>query len=180
MVVTLAMTPIWSVITKAMVEKKYIWLNKLYKIIKIAGIGIVVLQFAFVPCLQFVFDLWLKENSITVNYLTAMAFACFGSVFVYSSMLSTIVCGMARMKLQAIFYAIGIVVKFVLIFSLKDIVGVWDLIVWSNVAVLLPYCIAQHIDLDIYMKKLIKEEKQNNELICEQKIIDHGGDGELR
>lgn len=154
MVVTLALSPIWSVITKAMEEKKYEWLNKLYKIIKLAGLGVIVLQFAAIPFLQLVFDVWLQENTIEVNYAIAVAFACFGGAFVYSSMLSTIVCGMARMKLQAVCYFIGVIVKFVLVYVLASVVNDWSLVVWANAIILLPYCIAQQIDLDSYIKKL--------------------------
>lgn len=162
MVITLAMTPIWSVVTKAYVEKNYIWLNKLYKVIKFAGLGTIVLQFLLVPFLQFIMDIWLGSNSIEVNYLTAIAFACFGSVFVYSSMLSTVVCGMGRMKIQTICYGIGVAVKLLLVFVLSKYVNNWNLVVWSNVVILLPYCIIQQIDLDIYLKKL-KNKKQQEE-----------------
>ena len=166
-IVALALTPIWSVITKAMEERKYEWLNKLYRVIKIVALGVVFLQFAIVPCLQFLFNIWLKENSIQVNYTTAFAFACFGSVFVYSSMLSTIVCGMAKMKLQTICYAVGVVIKFVLVFVLSNVIKDWSVIVWCNTLILLPYCVAQQVELDIYIKKLKKTEEKNNELIHE-------------
>ncbi len=168
-IITLALAPIWSVITKAYVEKNYIWLNKLYRIIKFVGYGTILLQFLLVPVLQFIMNIWLGENTITVNYMTAIAFACFGSVFVYSSMLSTVVCGMARMKLQSICYGVGVVVKFLLILLLSDIVRNWALVVWSNVIILLPYCVIQQIDLDIYMRKLknslINEKENDNEHI---------------
>lgn len=153
MVVTLALTPIWSVVTKAMAEKNFIWIKKLYKIIVIAGFGTCVLQFLLIPCMQFIMDIWLGENSISINYATAIAFACFGSVFVYSSMLSTIVCGLARMKLQAICYGIGIVFKFAFIFIVSRFTNDWNIVVWSNAIILFPYCVAQQIDLNKYIKK---------------------------
>ncbi len=162
MVVTLTMTPIWSVITKAMAEKKYQWIRKLYKTIKWVGLGVILLQFLMVPCIQFIFDIWLQENSIKVNYVTAIAFACFGSVFVYSGMLSTIVCGMAKMKLQTICYVIGVIVKFLLVFGLASIVNNWSIVVWANAIILLPYCIAEQIHLNIYLKKLCKETSVEN------------------
>lgn len=158
MVISLAMTPIWSVVTKAMAEKKYDWLNKLYKLCKLIGLGTIVIQFLFVPIEQFVMDIWLRENSIAVDYMTAISFACFGSVFIYSTILSTFVCGMARMKLQTVSYAIGVVVKFAIVFILAEILKDWTLVVWSNVLILLPYCLIQQIDLDRYLKKL-KENK---------------------
>lgn len=162
MVVTLALTPIWSVVTKAMTEKNFDWLGKLYKIIVIVGLGTCALQFLLVPCMQFIMDIWLGENSISVNYVIAIAFACFGSVFVYSSMLSTIVCGLARMKLQAICYGIGIIFKFIFVLIVSRFTNNWSIVVWSNAIILFPYCVAQQIDLNKYIKKqrLLNQNKE--------------------
>lgn len=152
MVVSLAMTPIWSVVTKALEEKNYTWLKKLYSKIKLTSLGVSLLQFCMIPILQLIFDIWLGKNFIRVNISTAIAFASFGSTFVVSSMLSTIVCGMAKMKVQFIAYLIGVILKFAFIYIFHNIYTGWDLIVWSNVLVLLPYIIIQIIDLNLYFQ----------------------------
>ena len=156
MLVGLAMTPIWSVVTKALEEKDYRWLNKLYSRIKIASLFVVFFQFIMIPILQPVFDIWLGKNYINVDLATAITFASFGSVFVISTMLSTIVCGMARMKVQLISYLLGVTLKFIVIFLLYPLFSSWNLIVWSNVIVLLPYIIIQEIDLNIYFGHKVK------------------------
>ncbi|MBO4972966.1 MAG: oligosaccharide flippase family protein [Clostridia bacterium] len=156
-VLTLAMTPIWSVVTKAIAEKNYAWTKKLYGFLKLIGLGAVVLEFLLIPFLQTIMDIWLGDNSIAVNYGTALAFACFSSVFIYTGILSTVVCGMARMRIQTISYSVAMVVRFILIFIFAQHGGNWDVVVWSTVLVLLPYCIIQHIDLNIYFNKKIKE-----------------------
>ena len=156
-VLTLAMTPIWSVVTKAIAEKNYAWTKKLYGFLKLIGLGAVVLEFLLIPFLQTIMDIWLGDNSIAVNYGTALAFACFSSVFIYTGILSTVVCGMARMIIQTISYSVAMVVRFILIFIFAQHGGNWDVVVWSTVLVLLPYCIIQHIDLNIYFNKKIKE-----------------------
>lgn len=152
MVVTLAVTPIWSMVTKSISEKNFEWLRKLYKILKILGMSAIVFQFLLIPFEQLIMNIWLKERSIDVQIPIAIAFACFGSVFVYSSILSTVVCGMARMKLQAIMYGIGAVVKIAMVLWFSCHTSDWSVVVWSNVLVLLPYCIVQQIDLDRYIK----------------------------
>lgn len=159
MLVALGMTPIWSVVTKALAEKNFVWLNKLYVVIKRIGLLIVILQFLLVPFMQFIMDIWLGKGIVTIKTDTALAFAVFGSVFVISTMLSTIVCGMARMKVQVICYSIGVIMKLIVDFSLYRIYDHWDLIVWSNVLVLLPYIIVQTVDLDIFFSKHIKRQK---------------------
>lgn len=159
MITTLAMTPIWSVITKAMTEKKWNWLSSLYKKIKKIGFLIIMFEFLLIPFMQIIFDLWLGKNVIHIDYLIAFAFACFGSVFVYSSMLSTIVCGMAKMKLQTVCYTIGVVFKFIFIFLISRFTDNWSIVVWVNTIILFPYCILQQIWLDKYFEKKIKGEK---------------------
>ena len=155
MAVTLAMTPIWSIVTKSMVEGNWIWLKKLFNKIKIIGIVIIAMEFLSIPFLQFIFNIWLGENTVTVNYAIALAFAFFGSAFVYSSMLSTIVCGLARMKLQAICYASGVIFKFVFVICVSKITNDWSIVVWSNALLLIPYCIFQQVDLNKFLKSKI-------------------------
>lgn len=157
LVVTLAMTPTWSVVTKACAERNYEWLYKLYRTIKYTGYAAIALQFLFIPFVQPVMNLWLGRNTIEVNYLTAFAFACFGGTFLYCSMLSTIVCGMARMKLQMAFFAGGVVLKLLFVLIVSRLTDNWAIVVWSNVLVLLPYCVAQQIDLNRHLKKLRAE-----------------------
>lgn len=157
MVIMLIMTPIWSVVTKAQAEKNFIWLVSLYKKIKIVGLLVFCLEFALIPCLQFIMNLWLGENSIKVNYVTAIAFAVFGGWFAYSSMLSTIVCGLARMKLQISFYGIGVVLKFIGIIYISQLWDNWVLVIWLNAIILCIYSIAQHISLNkFFSNKIIK------------------------
>ena len=153
MVAMLALTPMWSVITKAMEEQRYDWVRKLYQKLKLAGAAAMVVQFAFIPLQQLVMDFWLGKGSVQVEYQTAIAFACFGSVFLYTSILCTIVCGMSRMKIQMVCYSLGVFGKLALILILAPLVNRWSVVVWSNVLVLLPYCLAQKQDLDRFWEK---------------------------
>lgn len=164
MVINLAMTPIWSVITKAMTEKKWVWLNSLYSKIKKISLLVIVFEFLMIPFMQLVFNIWLGNNAINVDYFISFAFACFGSVFVYSSMLSTIVCGLAKMRLQTICYTIGVVVKFLLILIISNYTNNWSIVVWSNAIILLPYCILQQIWLNQYFNNKIRGEKNNESI----------------
>lgn len=154
---TLAMTPIWSVVTKAIAEENYLWTRKLYRVLKFVGLGATGVEFLLIPFLQPIMNMWLGDNSFKIDYGIALAFACFGSVFIYTGILSTIVCGMTRMKLQTISYSIAMVVRFILIYILAKLGADWSIVVWCTVLVLLPYCVIQHIDLNVYFSKKIKE-----------------------
>lgn len=110
--------------------------------------------------MQLILNIWLAEKSFEVNYLYAVVFACYGSVFIYQSVLSTIVCGIGKMKLQFWFYLIGIVIKFGIIHFGSMLFHSWIIVVAANVIILLPYCIAQQISLNRYIKKLEINELQ--------------------
>ena len=78
----------------------------------------------------------------------AFSFAVFASTFIYSGMLSTMVCGLGRMKLQLYSYGIAVAVKFVVVGLLYETFG------WQMVIVLGLYCIVQQIDLDRYFSHM--------------------------
>lgn len=109
-----------------------------------------------IPFMQIVFDLWLGKGQVDVNVWTAISFASFFGLFVYSGMLSTIASGMTRLKVQASSFAIGLILKLAIDFYFYQYVNDWSLVVWSNVAAFLPYIIWQQVDLDSYFRKLNK------------------------
>lgn len=154
MVVMLAITPIWSMVTKAFEEKKYIWLNNLYQRLKKIGYGIIILEFLFIPFLQPIMNIWLGNESIEVNYFTAISFALFNGTFVMGSIVSSIVCGLERMKLQALVYSVGVILKILLVILLYRMINNWVIVIWGNIIVFSAYSIAQIIDLNIFFRKL--------------------------
>lgn len=147
----LALTPIWSAITKAINEKDILWLNKINKILNYMVIFAVLIELLIVPFLQFIINIWLRNNTITVNYLFAFHFAIYGSIFIYQSVLSTIVCGMGKMKLQAICYTAAVIFKFLLIIIGMKLYNSWIIVILVNIIILLPYCILEPIEI----KKII-------------------------
>lgn len=156
-IVTLACTPIWSVVTKAMTENDYTWLKSLFKKLKYIAILATLAQFAMIPFLQFIVNIWLGKGVLQINYLTAVGFAFYSSIIIYIGILSVIVSGLLRMKLQTIYYGIAVVIKFAIIFLTASLVKNWDFIIWCTALVLLPYLIIQQIDLDKYFNRKIKE-----------------------
>lgn len=150
--VTLSLTPVWSAVTKAISENDFVWFKKTYSTLKKAGYLIVALELLIVPFLQPIINIWLRDEAIRVNYVYAFIFAAFGAVFVYQSVLSTVVCGIGKMKLQLCFYAVGLAVKFLIIHFGTMLTGSWIVVVFANAAILLPYCICQQLWLDKYVK----------------------------
>jgi len=154
MAVSLALTPTWSMITKAYTEGNYEWVRKFFAVVKRVGLIVIGIELLTIPFLQIIFDIWLGKGVITVNYMTAFAFACFGAAFIYSSMLSTIVCGLTKMKLQSWCYGIGSILKILVIIAIAHYSSDWTWVVWVNVFVLAPYCVLQQLSLERLFRSL--------------------------
>ena len=143
----LALTPMWSAITKAFEENDNSWINKYFILLMKLSILVFAIQLFIIPFLQIMINIWLGENSIQVSYLHSVAFSIFGSVFVLQNILSTFACGIGKLKLQAYFYTIGVIVKVSVAYFFTRIYPDWIIIVIADILVLLPYCLFQAIDL---------------------------------
>lgn len=148
---SLALTPIWSAVTKAFTENNHKWINSLYKrLILFAALGTVI-EFSLVPLLQIFVNLWLGEEAITVNYFYGFAFAALGGLMVFTAALSSIANGVGELKTQAIFYGLGAVIKIPIAWGLVNITDSWIGVVWANVISLVIYCLIQPVWLKKYL-----------------------------
>lgn len=143
MVFSLALTPLWSAVAKAANERNTRWLRTTLRRLQAVGLLAVALEFVVAFCMSWIVKLWLRENAIQINIATALAFSVFGSAFIYQSILSTLVCGLGEIKLQAVCYTVGVIVKTLIIVLCSKYVGNWSLVVWANALVLIPYCLLE-------------------------------------
>ena len=160
MVFSLALTPIWSAITKAASEENYAWLNRLYRLMKLSGIAVIGFEFLLVPFMQFIVNIWLGDSAITVHMGTALVFAFWGGLLIYQSILSTVVCGLGKMKLQAGCYTAAVLLKFTVVTIGIRYTDNWVLVVLTTALVLLPYCVIEQIRLNrLFRNKVVAEGK---------------------
>ena len=153
--ITLALTPMWSAISKAYAENDFVWMNQSYKRLKQLGMFGILCEFLLIPFTQFLVRIWLGGNAIQVNPLYCVVFAVYGSTLMYQSVLSTIACGLGRLKLQVTCYSIAVVLKIVLVILGVQATHSWIVIVAVNAAVLIPYCVLEQLNLNRMMKKLL-------------------------
>lgn len=148
----LALTPIWSVVSKAIAENDTPWLKSLYRKLKLLSWFGIFCEFLIIAVLQFVINIWLAEEAIQVNYLYATIFAVFGASMIYQCMLSSIANGMGKVKTQVVCYGIGFVLKFAIIHIGIMWTGSWIVVVLANALITVAYCVAQKIILDRMLK----------------------------
>lgn len=153
----LALTPMWSAITKAFEEKDGKWINKYFGFFNGLIVVVIIVHFLFIPFMQVCVNLWLGQKSIDINYISAIVFAIFGSTFVLQNVLSTFACGLGKMKLQAYFYTIGFIIKFIFIYFVSHIYPHWTIIVLADIIILFPYCIVELFSLKKQFSELTKK-----------------------
>ena len=155
-VFALALTPIWSVISKAMAECNYRWIKSTYKKFMILAFlfcsGELILVIVMSPLMK----IWLGENGMPhINYYIGIMFALFGCAMIINSVLSSVANGMGELKTQAICFGIGAVLKIPLAYLLVNITGSWSGVVAANILCMVVYCIIQPIVLNNFFRKHI-------------------------
>lgn len=153
----LALTPMWSKVTKDLMEKKYGTLIKTNRVLLLISFVASLSEFALIPFLQMVINIWLGDKAITVNYITALIFAFYGSTYILNVVLTTIANGIGKLKTQMIFYGIGVVLKIPVILLLANLTGNWVTVMLYNAIVLMVFCVFQYLWINCSLLKLQRE-----------------------
>lgn len=157
-VFTLALTPVWSAVTKAVAQREYSWVQRLYRILcLLAGLASVG-ELLLVPLTQVAVNLWLGDQAIPVHYGYAAASAVLGCLMVWNGVLSSLANGLGKPQAQAIFLTVGVIVKFPVAWLLVRLTGSWIGVVWASVVAMIPFCVVQPLWLGRYIQKLKHQE----------------------
>lgn len=153
---TLALTPVWSAVTKAQEERDYLWIKKIYRTANRAVILGIAGEFFIILVMQFVVNIWLGDHAIKIDYAYALTFAIYGSIMLFQSVQETFAYGFGKVMVLCVCYSIGVIVKYsVVYFGTMLYPNAWIIVVLSNILVILPFCIIQ----PFYLKKEIERLK---------------------
>lgn len=141
----LVTTSLWSTITKAKAENDWKWIrasyNKYLKVALLAGVA----EFALIVPLQWIFNFWLGDKTIQVNYGIAAIFALSGTIMSLRTILANYSNGLCELRVQTIYMTIGAVINIPLAYVFSRISESYISIIWANIISMVPYCIAQMI-----------------------------------
>lgn len=152
-VFALALTPIWSVITKAKAEKQLSWIKNTYHRFMLISILVCACEFAVVIVMRPIMHIWLGSNCIeNIDVINGLIFATFGSLMIINSVLSSIANGIGKLRIQAVCFGLGALIKIPLSYLLVEITGSWIGVVLSNIICMALYCFVQPIFLKKYFK----------------------------
>lgn len=153
-----AMTPMWSAVTKAVAEKNYMWIHKTYNALLLVSVLGAFLEILIILPLQLLVQLWLQEDAIIVNQQIALLFALNNAVLILHAANMNIANGMLNLRVQLYFYPFAAVLNIVGAVILVGITGHWIGVVISNIVVLIPFELIQFVD----NKRNIKEKLANS------------------
>ena len=139
MVFSLALTPIWSAVTKAQAKKDYRWIKKIYKIFLGASFICLGIELSIIPFLQPLMDIWLGKDSILANKLVGIVFAFSGTIFVVHSVNTSIGNGISYFRIQLILMSFAALIDIPFSYFMVQVTGSWVGIVIANVIAMLPY-----------------------------------------
>lgn len=155
--VMLVTTSLWSTITKAKAENDWKWIqasyNKYMKIAFLLGVA----EFSVIVPLQWIFNFWLGDKTITVNYGIAAIFALSGTVMSLRTILANYSNGLCELRVQTIYMTIGAVINIPLAYAFSRISGSYISIVLANIISMVPYCIAQMLWCQKYFKAKVEQ-----------------------
>lgn len=157
----LLLIPVWSAVTDAWAREDIPWIIKTYRHLRQAALCTIVGETALVVFLQAIVNLWLKERSIQINVYYSLLFAISSLLFIWNAIISSIVNGIGRMKIQVIFMTIGALLNFPLAYIFVRITGSWISIIIANIISMLPYCIVQPIWINRYLGTDVSEKSPN-------------------
>ena len=155
MIFSLALTPIWSAVTKAQAEKNYSWIIRVYKIFLSSTIICVLIEFFIIPVLQPIMNIWLGESTIKVNAFYAVVFAFSGSILVLHNVNTSIGNGISYFKVQMIWMTFAAIIDIPLAYLLVQVTGGWIGVVIANVLALVPYELIAPVYTMKYLKNAV-------------------------
>ena len=152
-VVILLSTSMWSIITKAKAEKNYSWLRKSYYIFMAFCVGVSILELLIIPVLQPIFDVWLGNKTIPVDFRCALIFSISGSIMAYRTFLSTYSNGMCKLKIQIICLTVGAAANIPLAYVFSRIEKTMLSVIIANIICMIPYCVIETFSFCRGLKK---------------------------
>ena len=152
--VSLALTPVWSAVTRAGVRGDYAWIRKIYRLF-LVGTGLCFLgELAILPFLGRIVKLWLGEGAMGVRTEYGFLFCLLSSLFVLHNVNTSVSNGLSWYRLQGIWMTLAAAVFFPLAWLLTRWIGSWIGIILANVISVLPYEILAPV---VNLRKLKKE-----------------------
>lgn len=156
---SLALNPVWSAVTKAIVEKKGKWIRGLYQkgVLLIVLFGL--LQIVFVLFMPFIVNIWLGESAIAVSRILGMLFCIYNLIYMWMMLNYNFACGMGQIRVISIWLTIAGIANLLLTIVGCHIYKSWITVVIATAVSAIPCAIFVQKDIFTTIKNMNKEER---------------------
>lgn len=154
-VFALMLTPIWSVVTKAVAENNFLWIKRIYQRFLKLGVLFCLFEFLLIIFITPLMNFWLGNGYIVISKPYCFSFAIFGSMMIFISILSSIANGIGRLKPQALCFGVGALLKVPLSIFLVRVTGLWIGVLISNIICMGIYCVVEPFLIHRYLNQKI-------------------------
>lgn len=158
MIISLALIPVWSAVTKAQAQKDYLWIKKIYTIFIVGTIICFGVELAIIPIMQKVINIWIGEGTVVANPSFALVFVFSSVMMILHNVNTSIGNGLSYFKIQTIWMTVAAILFIPLSYVFVEITGSWIGVVIANIVVLVPYeFISPVYTLKLLNKKIAQE-----------------------
>lgn len=154
---SLISNPVWSAITKAYAEKRFMWIWKMYKLLNYIALCGVIGVACLIAVMQPIVNIWLGEETITISVMTSLLFALIVSIMLFILSVTCIANGIGELKSQIIFNILAAVIKVPLAVIISNYVDNWSGIIIVNIIVMLPAAIGQPIIIKRILRRRMNQ-----------------------
>lgn len=151
----LALTPLWSKLTKDMAQAKYVKVRNTNRFLYIVSSLALIMELLLIFILQFIFNIWLGENSFKVDFYKSIIFGLFGGLYIFNIVLTTVANSIGELFTQIVFYGSGSLLKFPAILIMKYFTNDWSVVVVYVCIILFLFCLYQVVWIEKKVKKLM-------------------------
>ena len=155
--------PLWTLVLRADVRKDYSWMRKSKKMVLGFLVLFTIASLVVALLLQLIFNLWLGEETIKVDYFKAFMFALWSIFTIASYFASAYSNGLKILKPQLLIYGVGALVKIPLFLLIKNFIPdvSWILLIIIDAGIMLIAASSMFVLNHIAINKRMKEAKSN-------------------
>lgn len=161
--VSLLSQPLWSAVTKALYEKRFAWIGKIWKFIIAIALIVVAGSILLGVIYQPLADIWLGKGVLQVNRRSITLFVIMTSEIVIINLVNTFSNGFGVIKCQAVCTILGAILKVFISILFSKIFDCWDAIILSTIIASVPLLVVHSIFMWKYIRNIVKKEDLTND-----------------
>lgn len=136
---TLALTPAWSMVTKAFAEHDYDWIMRTFRHTELFALALCVIPMCITAIVGPAIAIWLGPGVVSTTAWSSVAFLAYSIGLILHSVSATFAAGTGKLRLQRAFYLSGFLAKIIVCVTLVGASHWWPIIPAVDAVVLVAY-----------------------------------------